>query len=204
MLRGRRGEGGRSNAQAIINVVDVLVAEVGAGRGQGRRAQAERQASIDFFVRFQHADTIDIYVDGRCCSTLVLSLPPRSGWVVFSCFFCFHNGPEILLWLRVDARVGRVADVVAGLPLMSPRVVQHGIRLLLLGLLRGIVLNRTYGTYKKLYNSLFSRTLFGPIYYTSPVVIESRRPFVGKCIGFTEIIIESSSFFLFYPPRHLV
>ena len=35
-------------------------------------------------------------------------------------------------------------------------------------LLRGTVFYRTYGTYKKLYNSLFSPTLFGPIYYGPP------------------------------------
>ena len=33
-------------------------------------------------------------------------------------------------------------------------------------LLRGTLVNRTYGTHKNLYISLFLRTLFGPIYYS--------------------------------------
>ena len=35
-------------------------------------------------------------------------------------------------------------------------------------LLRGIMVNRTYGTHKNLYISLFSLTIFGPIYYGPP------------------------------------
>ena len=35
-------------------------------------------------------------------------------------------------------------------------------------LLRGTILNRTYGTDKKLYISLFLPTIFGPIYYGPP------------------------------------
>ena len=33
---------------------------------------------------------------------------------------------------------------------------------------RGLVLNRTYGTHKELYVSLFLPTIFGPIYYGPP------------------------------------
>ena len=36
--------------------------------------------------------------------------------------------------------------------------------------LRGAILNRTYGTHKNLYISLFCLTIFGPIYY-GPLVI---------------------------------
>ena len=35
-------------------------------------------------------------------------------------------------------------------------------------LLRGTILNRTYGTHKKLYTSLFLPTIFGSIYYGPP------------------------------------
>ena len=36
------------------------------------------------------------------------------------------------------------------------------------GVFRGIILNRTYGTYKNLYISLFLITTFGPTYYGPP------------------------------------
>ena len=35
-------------------------------------------------------------------------------------------------------------------------------------LLRGAILNRSYGTHKHLYISLFLLTIFGPIYYGPP------------------------------------
>ena len=35
-------------------------------------------------------------------------------------------------------------------------------------LLRGIIVNRTYGTHKNLYISVFLLTIFGPIYYGPP------------------------------------
>ena len=38
----------------------------------------------------------------------------------------------------------------------------------LLLLLRGIIVNRIYGTHKNLYIHLFSLTIFGPIYYGPP------------------------------------
>ena len=38
-------------------------------------------------------------------------------------------------------------------------------------LLRGTILNRTYGTYKHLYISLFLLTRFGPIYSRAPVIV---------------------------------
>ena len=38
----------------------------------------------------------------------------------------------------------------------------------LLLLLRGTIVNRTYGTHKNLYIHLFSPTIFGPIYYGPP------------------------------------
>ena len=34
--------------------------------------------------------------------------------------------------------------------------------------LRGAIVNRTYGTNKNLYTSLFLLTIFGPIYYGPP------------------------------------
>ena len=40
--------------------------------------------------------------------------------------------------------------------------------LLIVTLLRGAILNRTYGTHKTLYISLFLLTIFGPIYYAPP------------------------------------
>ena len=35
-------------------------------------------------------------------------------------------------------------------------------------LLRGTIVNRTYGTHKNLYIYLFSLTIFGPVYYDPP------------------------------------
>ena len=35
-------------------------------------------------------------------------------------------------------------------------------------IIRGTILNRTYGTHKNLYKSLFLLTIFGPIYYGPP------------------------------------
>ena len=37
--------------------------------------------------------------------------------------------------------------------------------------LRGALLNRTYGKHKHLYISLFLLTIFGPIYLKSPVIL---------------------------------
>ena len=38
----------------------------------------------------------------------------------------------------------------------------------MVGLLRGTIVNRTYGLHKNLYIDLFLLTIFGPIYYGPP------------------------------------
>ena len=49
-----------------------------------------------------------------------------------------------------------------------PLTLSCNFSLLLSLLLRGTIVNRTYGTHKNLYNSLFLLTKFGPIYYGPP------------------------------------
>ena len=55
-----------------------------------------------------------------------------------------------------------------GLRLPQVCLLCHGLRTQVRQLLRGTIVNRTYGTHKNLYNSLFLLTKFGPIYYGPP------------------------------------
>ena len=56
---------------------------------------------------------------------------------------------------------------MAGNPPVAPGMFSRLYPLVIV-LLWGTTLNRTYGTYKKLYMSLFLPTIFDPIYYGPP------------------------------------
>ena len=58
----------------------------------------------------------------------------------------------------------------------------------LLLILRATIVNRTYGTYKKLYIYLFLRTISGPI-YSGPFKAKTAVPFFGeKHLFFFEVV----------------
>ena len=42
-------------------------------------------------------------------------------------------------------------------------------------LLRGAIVNRTYGTHKNLSISLFLQTVYGPVYSRSPVIMSIKK-----------------------------
>ena len=60
--------------------------------------------------------------------------------------------------------VGTVVGAVGAVPMAVVAVVKVKQYVLL----RETILNRTYGTHKNLYISIFLRTVFGPIYYGPP------------------------------------
>ena len=64
---------------------------------------------------------------------------------------------------RVDRPTGRPQSI----PYIAVSV-QYLRTTTLLILLRGIIVNRTYGTHKNLHIYVFSLTIFGPIYYGPP------------------------------------
>ena len=82
-----------------------------------------------------------------------------------STVFLRNNIPGITIFIYRDTIYREIYQVYFSHPSYD---IRPSLFLSLLLILRGAIVNRTYGTHKNLYTSLFLLPIFGPIYYGPP------------------------------------